>query len=91
MLNSGVDIGRILGNCSNALVTRPILKMCTITDNLNCVHVQAVSLIIFCSNKLCCFLIDSTDMGENKKFATLLYVPEKVQARNAIAQFMSFG
>ena len=30
---------------------------------LNCVHVQAVGLIIFRGNQLCRFSINSTDMG----------------------------
>ena len=47
----------------------------TITDTLNCVHVQAVSLIIFCLNHLCSFLIDSTDMGQHKNLCHLVVRP----------------
>ena len=52
MLDSRVDVGRILSNRANQLMARPILKTRTVTDAANSIHVHTVGLVVLGSNQV---------------------------------------
>jgi hypothetical protein len=62
MLNSGIDVGGILSNCTDALVACPTLLTCAFADALNCVHMQTLGLVFFGCNKLGRLSVDGSDM-----------------------------
>ena len=62
VLNLGIDVGRILCNCTDALVACPTLLTCAFADTSNLVHMQTVGLVVFGRNKLCRLLVDGSDM-----------------------------
>ncbi len=62
MLNSGIDVGGILSNCTDALVACPTLLTCAFANASNPVHMQTVGLAVFSRNKLCRLLVDGSDM-----------------------------
>ncbi len=72
MLDSGIDVGRILSNHSNPLVACPMLTTCMVTDAANSIHVHTVGLVIFCSNHLCHFPVDSADIWKHHNLGNLI-------------------
>jgi hypothetical protein len=81
MLNSGIGVGRILSNCPNPLVAHPILMTCMVTDAANSIHVHTVGLVIFCSNQLCRFPVDSAEVWKHHNLGNLVVGPGRGESK----------
>ena len=53
-------------------MARSILTTCTVADATNSIHVHAVGLVIFCSNQLCRFPVDSADIRKHHSLGNLV-------------------